>query len=60
MTRNFFLRKYLAYYKYKPIPVEERFKKNLKLSFFRALKCSYFALSVPWTGNELAGDDVET
>ena len=36
-----------------------KFKKNFKLGFFRALKCSHFLKSVPRTGNELADDNVE-
>ena len=31
MTRN--LRKYLAYHMNKPIPIEKKLKKNLRLSF---------------------------
>ena len=32
MTRNF-LGNYLAYHVYKPIPVEEKFQKNVQLGF---------------------------
>ena len=45
MTRNFFLRKYLAYYMYKPIPIEEKFQKAQNTGFW-VLKCSYFVLKV--------------
>ena len=45
---------------YKSIPVAEKFKKHKTLSF-RALKRSrFYLLSVSWTGNELAGNDVES
>lgn len=60
MTRNLFSREYLDYHMYKSIPVAEKFKKHKTLSF-RALKSSrFYLLSVSWTGNELAGDDVES
>ena len=42
----FFLRKYLAYHMYKPIPIEEKFKKKMKTRSFRALKCFYLVLKV--------------
>ena len=59
MTRNFFLRKYLAYHMYKPIPIEEKFQKA-QGTIFSGPKVLLFCLeSVPWTGNELVGDDVE-
>lgn len=46
MTRIFFfLRKYLAYLMFKPIPIEKKIQ-NTKTRFFRALKCSYFILKV--------------
>ena len=45
---------------YKSISVAEKFKKHKTLSF-RALKRSrFYLLSVSWTGNELAGNDVES
>ena len=60
MTRNLFSREYLDYHMYKSIPVAEKFKK-LKTLSFRALKRSrFYLLSVSWTGNELAGNDVES
>lgn len=60
MTRNLFSREYLDYHMYKSIPVAEKFKKHKTLSF-RALKRSrFYLLSVSWTGNELAGNDVES
>ena len=35
MTRNFPSRRYLAYHDmYKPIPIEEKISKNLKVGFF--------------------------
>ena len=46
MTRNIFLRKYLAYHIYKPMQMDKKISKNLKLDFFRALKGSYFVLKV--------------
>ena len=52
-----FLRKYLANHMYKPIPIEEKFQKAQN-TFFSALKCFFCLKSVPWTGNELPGDDV--
>ena len=42
---QFFLRKYLAYHMYKPIPIEEKFQKAQN-TVFRALKCSYFILKM--------------
>ena len=39
----FFLRFYLAYHIFKPIPIEEKFQKK-ETQFFRALKRSYFVL----------------
>ena len=63
LTWIFFLRKYLAYGMYKPIPQRKNFQKKLKkisTRFFLGPKVLLFCLkSVPWTGNELAGDDVE-
>lgn len=53
-----FLHKYLAHHMYKPILIGEELKKT-KNSVFWALKCSYFVLSVLWTGNKLEADDVE-
>ena len=44
---------------FKPIPIEEKISNNFKLGF-SDLKCSCFVFkSVPWTGNEWAGYDVE-
>ena len=44
---------------YKPIPVEEKFQKTSN-SVFSGPKMLFICLkSVPWTGNELAGDNVE-
>ena len=45
MTRIFFFfwRKYLVHHMYKPIPMRENY---LKTRSFRALKCSYFVLTV--------------
>ena len=55
MTRHFLSRKYLDFHMYKPVPIE----KNLN-SVFSAPEAPLFCLkSVPLTGNELAGDDVE-
>ena len=59
MTRNFFLHKYLAYHMYKPTPKEGKISKNLKLGFFGPSSALFCLKSVPWIGNELAGDDVE-
>ena len=42
---------------YKPILIGEELKKTQN-SVFWALKCSYFVLSVLWTGNKLEADDV--
>ena len=43
----------------KPIPVVKKFQKTLN-SVFSGPKVLLLCLkSVPWTGNELAGDDVE-
>ena len=59
MTRNFFLRKYLAYHTYKPTPIEEKFQKAQN-TVFSGPKVLLFCLkSVSWTGNNVAGDDVE-
>ena len=45
---------------YKPILIEEKFQKAQN-TFFLGPKVLLFCLkSVPWTGNELAGDDVNT
>ena len=44
---------------YKPILIEEKFQKAQN-TFFLGPKVLLFCLkSVPWTGNEVAGDDVE-
>ena len=46
---------------YKPIPMEEKFQKTSN-SVFLGPKVLLFGLknvSRPWTGNELAADDVE-
>ena len=61
MTRNIFLCKYLAYHIYKPMPMDEKISKNLKLDFSgpKGLLFCLKSTIVPWTGNELAGDDVE-
>ena len=56
---SFFLRKYLAYHMYKPIPIEEKFKKTENSVFSGHLVLLFNLKSVPWTGNELATDDVE-
>ena len=59
MTRIFFLRKYLAYHMNKPIPIEEKIQKAQN-TVFSGPKVLLFCLqSVSWTGNGLAGDDVE-
>ena len=59
MTRIFFLRKYLAYHMYRPIPIEEKFQKAQN-AVFPGPKVILFCLkSVPWTSNKLAGDNVE-
>ena len=56
----FFLRKYLAYHMYKPISIEEKFFKKTENSVFSGPIVLLFSLkSGPWTGNELATDDVE-
>ena len=56
----FFLRKYLAYHMYKPISIEEKLKKKTENSVFSGPIVLLFSLkSGPWTGNELATDDVE-
>ena len=45
---------------YKPISIEEKFQKAQN-TVFSGPKVLLFCLkSVPWTGNELAGDDVKT
>ena len=60
VTQNFFLCEYLAYHMYKPISIEEKFQKAQN-TVFSGPKVLLFCLkSVPWTGNELAGDDVKT
>ena len=44
---------------FKPIPIKNKISNNLKLGF-SGLKVLLFCVkSVPWTGNELAGYDVE-
>ena len=44
---------------YKPILIEEKFQKAQN-TFFLGPEVLLFCLkSVPWTGNEVAGDDVE-
>ena len=58
MTQNFFLCKYLAYHNYVQYNVE-KFKKNLKLSFFGPSSALFCHKSASWTANELAGDDIE-
>ena len=60
MTQIFFWLKYLAYHMYNPIPVEKKNFKKPKTRFFLGPKVLLFCLkNVPWTGNELAGDDVK-
>ena len=45
---------------YKPIPIEEKLKKKNENSVFSGPIVLLSNLkSVPWTGNELATDDVE-
>ena len=45
---------------YKPIPMEEKFQETWNSFFFLGPKVLMFCLKrVPWTGNELTGDDVE-
>ena len=39
-------------------PDGRKISKNLKLGLFGPYTALIFFLSVPWTGNELAGDDV--
>ena len=46
MTRIFLLHKHVAYYKYKQILTEKKFKK-LESQFFRARKCAYLVLKSP-------------
>ena len=56
---EFFLRKYLAYHMNKPIPIEEKIQKAQN-TVFSGPKVLLFCLkSVSWTGNELAGDNLE-
>ena len=44
---------------FKPIPIKNKISNNFKLGF-SGLKVLLFCFkSVPWTGNELAGYDVE-
>ena len=55
-----FLRISFAFHVYKPILIEKKkFPKKRNLGLFRAFKCFILSKSVPYTGNELAGDDVE-
>ena len=54
-----FLRKYLAYHMYKPIPIEEKFQKAQNTVFSGPKVLLFYLKNVSWTGNELAGDDVE-
>ena len=56
---QFFLRKYLAYHMYKPIPIEEKFQKTQNTGFSGPKVLLFYLKNVPWAGNELAGDDVE-
>ena len=56
---KFFLRKYLAYHMYKPIPIEEIFWKAQNTGFSGPKVLLFYLKNVPWAGNELAGDDVE-
>ena len=59
ITRIFFSVKILAYHMQKPVLIEEKFQ-NTEHSVFSGPKVLLFCLkSVPWTGNELAGDDEE-
>ena len=59
LTRIFFLHKYLAYHMFKPIPIKNKISNNFKLGF-SGLKVLLFCVkSVPCTGNEFAGYDVE-
>ena len=44
---------------YKPIPVEEKFQKAQNTVFLGPKVLLFCFKNVPWTGNELAGDDVE-
>ena len=54
---EYFLREYLAYYVYKPIPLKGNLK-NLNIVFSGPKVLIFCIKIVPWTGNELAGDDV--
>ena len=53
-----FLRKYLAYHTYKPIPILEKNSKNSKLGLLGSKVHLFFLKSVSWTDNELTGDDL--
>ena len=44
---------------FKPIPIKNKISNNFKLSFSGLKVLLFFFKSVPWTGNELAGYDVE-
>ena len=44
---------------YKPIPVEEKFRKAQNTVFFGPFVPLFCLKNITWTGNELAGDDVE-
>ena len=59
MTQFFFWLKYLAYHMYNPIPVEEKFQKAQNAVFLGLKELLFCLKNVPWTGNELAGNDVE-
>ena len=60
LWHDFFLPEYLACHMYKPILIKEDFQK-LKTCFFSGPKMILVCLkSVPRTGNEFAGVDVET
>ena len=59
MTQNFFLRKYLAYHMYKLILIKEKFQKAQNMVLLHPKVLLFCLKSVPRTGNELVGDDVE-
>ena len=44
---------------YKPILIEEKISKSPKHVFLGPKVLLFCLKSVPWTGNEVAGDDVE-
>ena len=59
MTRNSFFAQILSLSYVQANSDRRKISKNLKLGFFGPSSALFCLKSVPWIGNELAGDDVE-